>query len=688
MGSIRSTATAVVLAVLVVFTTTGAVAGASVHGAPADEPTVPAEASPDETGIATPPPVAYQAAASATYHFGTQPLAQVVAAAEAREDDGCAISAEGVAALMLAPTFPETGAGSSAAPSPMTLSRWDTDTGLHSLSDPDRYARAFWHPGVGMWQFDSAGGWGLTAYQRMDMRQISGVAAEVMTTRYCNAKNAGQSDTAARNAAWSPWHACRNGTCHSIFASIYRGRDQALAIEKVAGIDVTGGVVVRSCTPPGMTARTCHHVDPAAAQGYTGWRGSPAGTSSIAPLSHPFDVVEVGNREWRLWSSSDTGYGVDIAASRPLGANARAKPDPDLPCARVSPLEWYVDGVRVDSVDRSGCSGTSPAPPFDQTTLHVSGTYETVIGDFDGDALDDIVWYRPGAGSDYLWRSPVTGGSSRAVQINGTYEPLVGDFDGDGFDDIFWYGSGAAPDALWAGRSGSNPFRDVPAAGMQVNGVYSPVVADFDGNGTDDIFWFDEASPHNYLWKGSSGPKFASGQRTLALDVIDAVGDFDGDGKADLVGHRAGPDPDSFYFSTGTGFVRHDRAVNGAYSLTVGDFDGNGTDDIHWYADNGGNDSIWFHDVGQRASSPAGASAQVAPGMRATVVPHTRDEVLWVGPESVADQYWTFSGRALSRSTSVFVADGYQLLTGRWTAAGHGVLAYAPGSAVDALWTR
>ena len=41
----------------------------------------------------------------------------------------------------------------------MTLSRWDTQSSLWAFGNKSTpYQRAFWHPGVGMWQFDSAGG--------------------------------------------------------------------------------------------------------------------------------------------------------------------------------------------------------------------------------------------------------------------------------------------------------------------------------------------------------------------------------------------------------------------------------------------------------------------------------------------------------------------------------------------------
>ena len=39
------------------------------------------------------------------------------------------------------------------------------------------------------------------------------------------------------------------------------------------------------------------------------------------------------------------------------------------------------------------------------------------------------------------------------MNVTGTYEPLLGDFNGDGENDIFWYGPGAANDALWYGKA-------------------------------------------------------------------------------------------------------------------------------------------------------------------------------------------------------------------------------------------
>src|SRR4029453_4290859 len=77
-------------------------------------------------------------------------------------------------ALVMAPIFKEVSMAETpeTAPSPMTLSRWDEWTGiaagntnmnanygLYPFADPygTPYPRAYWTPGIGMFQYDSAG---------------------------------------------------------------------------------------------------------------------------------------------------------------------------------------------------------------------------------------------------------------------------------------------------------------------------------------------------------------------------------------------------------------------------------------------------------------------------------------------------------------------------------------------------
>src|SRR3954454_3705367 len=138
---------------------------------------------------------AVTAATTPVYTFGKEPLDDVNY--WAAQKAACGLTGAQLATIMLAPTYPETGASGTSAPSPMTLSRYDTQAGLYSFgSTSTAYPRAFWHPGVGAWAFDSAGGWNLTAAQAMSTSTAAQQAAITMSARWC--ANSSITDPATR----------------------------------------------------------------------------------------------------------------------------------------------------------------------------------------------------------------------------------------------------------------------------------------------------------------------------------------------------------------------------------------------------------------------------------------------------------------------------------------------------------
>jgi hypothetical protein len=233
----------------------------------------------------------------------------------AAEERRCGLTTNKLAALMLAPTYPETGTPLGAAPSPMTLSRWDAQRGLHSFGTVDGQPRAFWHPGIGMWQYDAAGlGASYTAAQLIDTNVVAARTAAVIAGRWC--AKAGLAN------AWVPWHACRDGACRTIFRSIYRvDGDRLVGVGRDSTVTRRGGMTRHTCDGPGRTKpSTCWRVDPARAQGYKGFTAAAYGP---APLSAPFYVYRASGREYRFWLPEDTGHHRGVWAERPLGANAR-----------------------------------------------------------------------------------------------------------------------------------------------------------------------------------------------------------------------------------------------------------------------------------------------------------------------------------------------------------------------------
>jgi hypothetical protein len=268
--------------------------------------------------------------------MGSEPLDDVHfwAAQKAR----CGLGSEQLAAMMLAVVYPEAGTSGELSPSPMTLSRYDTQSGLYAFgSKSTPWQRAFWHPAAGLWAIDSAGGWNLTAVGAISTWTAAEQIASTMANRWCA--------NPSRSYVWALWYACATGgICESIYNEIFDGahlRNISLRPE----VTRDGGMEARTCTLSG-TPVFCWYIDPARAQGSNWWVAPSAGTS---PITAPFYVVSQNGRETRYWLAQDTGYLLTIKADKPVTANARTS------------LAWSTTSELCDiTASRGDCSGTGP----------------------------------------------------------------------------------------------------------------------------------------------------------------------------------------------------------------------------------------------------------------------------------------------------------------------------------------
>ncbi|WP_312885870.1 FG-GAP repeat domain-containing protein [Streptomyces physcomitrii] len=225
--------------------------------------------------------------------------------------------------------------------------------------------------------------------------------------------------------------------------------------------------------------------------------------------------------------------------------------------------------------------------------------------DFDGDGKDDVVTFTQNAAADvYAARSTGTAFSGTTVKWNdffglGGETPTTGDFNGDGKDDVVTFTHGSLAD-VYVGLSNGSSF----GGGAKWHDFFAPrhevtAAGDFNGDGKDDIVAFTHDAAGDAFVALSNGSSFGAGVKWhdfLAPNgEFPAVADVNGDGKDDIVVFTQGTRGDVFVsLSTGSGFgpaqLAHEFFAPGAEQPRVGDVNGDGKDDLVTFTSNADRD--------------------------------------------------------------------------------------------------
>lgn len=140
-------------------------------------------------------------------------------------------------------------------------------------------------------------------------------------------------------------------------------------------------------------------------------------------------------------------------------------------------------------------------------------------GDFDGDGESEVLWWDPRGREAVRWhvarlweaRGGCRAGAWARIEAAGdlSARSVVGDFDGDGADDLLWYAAGAGDETVWRLRS-AQPER---VAAPALTADATPCVGDFDGDGCDDVLWHAPGEPRMPVWRAACGGevRFATG---------------------------------------------------------------------------------------------------------------------------------------------------------------------------------
>ena len=254
------------------------------------------------------------------------------------------------------------------------------------------------------------------------------------------------------------------------------------------------------------------------------------------------------------------------------------------------------------------------------TAWQVVGT-----GDFDGDGRADVAW-RNADGSFTNWLSQANGtfvsndANAWAVIPTTWHVDGVGDFNGDGRDDLIWRNDNGTFTTWLAQPNGGFVSNDANSITVLPTNWQVADTGDFNGDGRDDIIWRrDDGAFTTWLAQPNGGFVSNDANSWTVLPTnwhVEGTGDFNGDGSDDIVWRR-----DDGAFTTWLSQANGAFVSNDANSWTIlptnwqvveiGDYNGDGRDDILWRRDDGAFTSWLAQGNGSFISNDANAWAVI-----------------------------------------------------------------------------
>jgi hypothetical protein len=311
-------------------------------------------------------------------------------------------------------------------------------------------------------------------------------------------------------------------------------------------------------------------------------------------------------------------------------------------------------GSYTDKAGNNGGTGASPSitfhneAPTDIALSHANvaghspnGTVIGTLSDTDPDAGDSATYtLTDDAGGRFAISGDKLVVANGALLDSGTTSSVtvhVTDASGLGFSKDFAISVDAVTPYNWAGSGDLGAH----GGGYQVVGL-----GDFDGDGTADVLWQNPAGQLDE-WRLQDGNWSASvdlGSHGAGWHVA-GIGDFNGDGTSDVLWRETATGKlDAWTMQDGQWAKSTDLGSHGAdwTVLGVGDFDGNGTDDIlfqntatgavdEWVMANGN----WSRSISLGSHSTAYSSAAIG-----DFDGDGTDDVLWHNPTTGAVEQW------------------------------------------------
>ena len=216
-------------------------------------------------------------------------------------------------------------------------------------------------------------------------------------------------------------------------------------------------------------------------------------------------------------------------------------------------------------------------------------------------------------GDNYSFDRRIAAPISRR-DINNADDYLTADFNGDGLEDFFFWGARSGRNSLHinTGKGESySKYRDpLSIRSLRGRGL-SVTTGDFNGDGKADLYFWEKRRGNNKLFLSNGNGTFTQYDNPVSRAVIDKgnidwiLGDFNGDQKTDIYFWRTTDGMNTIRYSNGDGtFNIYNSPIphstlkdrNKEWGLMAGDFDGDGRSDVLLRHKSDGTAILYFSD--------------------------------------------------------------------------------------------
>lgn len=337
--------------------------------------------------------------------------------------------------------------------------------------------------------------------------------------------------------------------------------------------------------------------------------------------------------------------------------------DPSLECSNQAIMKSFIsqglnatlqawDQHAVDAVYPGGTTCTAPAITAQPHSVSITaGQSVTLTVTASGTGPLSYQWYTGASGNT---ASPINGATGSSLTVSPTVTTsywvrvsnacgsvnsstatitvsvstgggsVRGDFNGDGVPDLIWRNFATGENRIWLMSTSGTVLSSVailsaPDLTWRIVGA-----GDFNGDGKQDIVWRNQSTGQDLVWL-MNGTTYSS---TLSLPTVsdtnwqlESVNDFNGDGKPDLLWRNYSIGMNVIWYMNG-GSLSSSVTLNWATDVTwrivgSGNLNGDAAQDIVWRNSSTGRVLIWF--MSGSGSATLQASGDVYPSMSSSI---------------------------------------------------------------------